>query len=188
MHRIFPSTTKHISSLSLLCSLAIIRTFNSLGLTNIAIKWPNDIIYNDKKIAGILIESWINSSGFFVVVIGIGINCKLSPAIRNSIETEVGDLHEITGKLWDRNQVIAVLLNELFALLQEFERAGFFPFIQEWIDYHAYHEKPVKLIKPDNSETFGMVTGVNEDGSINLLTETGIESFVVGEISMRPSC
>ena len=158
-----------------------------MGLTTLKIKWPNDIIHNEKKMAGILIESWLNSSGLLVVVIGIGINCRLSRAVRDSIENDASDLYEITGRAWDRNQVIAVLLNELFLLLTEFEHSGFLSFKQEWIAYHAYQEKPVKLIKPGNSEIFGIATGINDDGSIILLTKDGIESFVVGEISMRLS-
>lgn len=185
---IFPAGIANLPSLSLLISLAITRILKSIASIEANVKWPNDVIYHDKKLAGILIEGRYESTGKFIAIIGIGINIKLSKNIKLSIDREITDLYEATGLEFDRNLILSALLDELIDILSEFGQLGFAPFKNEWIRYHAYQGKSVRLLMPDNSAILGVVTEINDDGAICLQMATGIKKcFMNGEISLRQS-
>lgn len=182
---VFSPYISNISPLSLLISLAIIRVLKSFVSVDIKVKWPNDLLFNDKKFAGVLIESWRDQTGGIVAIIGIGINFKLSDEIKLNIDNEVTDLFDMTGQFIDRNLILSALLNELIVILTDFEKFGFEPYKNEWIEHHAFHKELVILLMPDSTEVLGTVIGINDDGSVCLQTSAGIRSFVAGEISMR---
>lgn len=173
--------------LSLIIAVAIIRVLKIFTSLDIAIKWPNDIVYKNRKLGGVLIEGHYNLRGSFVAVIGIGINFKLSQKTKNNIDASVTDLYELTGSDIDRNLVLGALIDELFIVLGIFERFGFESFISEWREYHDYQGKVVTMILPDSRLIKGEIVDINSDGSLRLNTVAGYQSFQVGEISMRSS-
>lgn len=174
-----------LSGLSLVIGIAIIRVLRSFAINQVNLKWPNDILYNNSKLGGILVELRGKVSGPTYAVIGIGINFQLSHSIKSILQQDTTDLFQITGNLLDRNVFLSALLLELCNLLSDFEVQGFSYFRDEWTSYHAYHGKNVKLLLPNNSSVSGRVDGVNADGSICLLTSTGRQSYSVGDISIR---
>lgn len=174
-----------LSGLSLAVGVAIMRALESAGIQGAALKWPNDVLFHYQKLAGTLIELQGDMLGPTVAVIGIGINLKLSDSIKAHIDQGVTDVFSITGEMPDRNQLLAILLHELLAVLREFELHGFAPFRKEWVRHHGYENKAVTLHLPDGSSQKGAVHGVAEDGSLLLKTETGNRSFNGGEISLR---
>lgn len=175
-----------LSGLSLAVGVAIARALESAGIQGTALKWPNDVLFHYRKLAGILIELQGDMLGPTVAVIGIGINLKLSDSIKAHIDQGVTDVFSITGEMPDRNQLLALLLAELVAVLREFEREGFAPFRKEWVRYHGYENKAVTLRLPDGSSQKGVVHGVAEDGSLLLKTAAGrvLGGFNGGEISL----
>tara|TARA_B100000686_G_scaffold352942_1_gene456625 strand:+ start:836 stop:1831 length:996 start_codon:yes stop_codon:yes gene_type:complete len=174
-----------LSGLSLAIGIAIIRSLKLSGIKNVALKWPNDIMYQYKKIAGILIELRGDSLGPTLAIIGIGINLKLSDSIKKNIDQESTDLFSISGKNLDRNKLMAELLSELTIILKEFTQHGFKPFKDEWIQYHALQNKQVTLYLPDSSIQEGVVQGVTDNGSLILETSNGMHYFNGGNIKLR---
>ncbi len=174
-----------LSGLSLVIGIAIIRVLHSFGIKELALKWPNDILYGYRKVAGILIELQGEMQGPTVAVIGIGININLAPNTKHAINQDVSDLFEITGSVVDRNRLLAALLAELQKILSDFNQLGFPVFKNEWIRYHAFEGKSVSLLLPNGLSTQGIVDGVGEDGSLILKTATGRNRFNVGEVSLR---
>lgn len=174
-----------LSGLSLVIGIAIVRVLRYFGIKSVMLKWPNDVLHDDKKLAGTLIELRGELLGHTYAVIGTGINFKLSPKIMCSIGQTVSDLYQITGRDLDRNIVLAALLSELRQVLITFSKFGFPFFRKEWVGYHAYEGHLVKLMFPDKSIIEGIVDEVNDDGSLNLLTPLGRRSFNIGEISLR---
>lgn len=182
----FNSDISKLSGLSLVIGIAIIRVFNSLSIHNVNLKWPNDIIFNYKKLGGILIEfrqSKPNRLPF--IVIGIGINFNLSRNSRSLIKQDATDLFAITNKNIDRNLMLSALLSELQNVLIKFEKYGLNYFMEEWINYHAFQGKKVSLYLPDNSVIEGTVDGVGHDGSLILITKAGRSFYNIGDISLR---
>lgn len=174
-----------LSGLSLAVGVAIARALASAGIQGAALKWPNDVLFHYRKLAGTLIELQGDMLGPTVAVIGIGINLKLSDNVKAHIDQGVTDVFSITGEMPDRNRLLALLLTELATVLREFEREGFAPFRKEWVRYHGYENKAVTLRLPDGSSQKGVVHGVAEDGSLRLKTAAGNLDFNGGEITLR---
>lgn len=180
----FEHGASFLSGLSLAVGVAIIRALESCGVEGAVLKWPNDVIFNFCKLAGILIELQGDMLGPTVAVVGVGMNLKLSNKIQARIDQGVTDIFHICGEMPDRNRLLAVLLINIAQTMQEFEHKGFLAFKQEWIRRHVCQDKAVRLQLPDGSAESGTVQGVGNDGSLLLRTSGGIRSFSGGEISL----
>ncbi len=174
-----------LSGLSLAVGVAIARVLQSSGIRGAVLKWPNDVLFHYRKLAGILIELQGDMLGPTVAVIGIGMNLKLSDSIKARIGQGATDLFSITGEMPDRNKLLAALLVELVTVLRVFERQGFAPFREEWVHCHGFENKCVTLQLPDGSSQEGVVHGVGEDGSLLLRTPAGNRGYSGGEITLR---
>lgn len=172
--------------LSLVVGVAIIRVLrNSCESDDIKLKWPNDVLYNQKKLAGTLIELRNGLYECTFAVIGIGINFKLTNSMKAAISQAVTDLCEINCAELDRNQILGNLLSELKIVLSDFEKHGFSYFREEWIRYHAFDGQSVCLHLPDDKIEEGIVDGVDNSGAIALITPNGKKLFNIGDVSLR---
>lgn len=176
-----------LSGLSLVIGIAIVRVLRLLTNREIHLKWPNDVLHGKSKLAGILIEIRRMLESFSFAIIGIGINFNLPLFLKTSIEQDITDLLHVSGRHLDRNEVLSALLIELHDVLFCFDKYGFAHFKDEWITYHAFQGKRVTLVFPDNRSIDGIVDGVDDDGSIRLITSIGCHSYHSGDISMRLS-
>jgi BirA family biotin operon repressor/biotin-[acetyl-CoA-carboxylase] ligase len=174
-----------LAGLSLAIGLAVARALASLGVHEAGLKWPNDVLWRGRKLAGILIELQGDMLGPSAAVIGIGVNCRLPQALRERIDQPVTDLATASGAPPDRNRALALMLLELERVLRQFAREGFGPLRDEWHSRHVHQGKPVRLVLPDGSAIEGMAVGVAEDGSLLLSTSTGQRRFHSGEVSVR---
>lgn len=175
-----------LSGLSLAVGVAIVRALESCGVEGAVLKWPNDVIYNFCKLAGILIELQGEMLGPTVAVVGVGMNLRLSNKVRARIDQGVTDVFRISGEIPDRNRLLAALLINIGRTMQEFEHKGFIAFREEWTRRHVCQSKPVTLQLPDGSNESGTIQGVAADGALLLRTCSGIRSFSSGEISLGP--
>lgn len=183
--KLFRNEPYLLSGLSLIIGLAIIRTLETFTIVNIKLKWPNDILFQNKKLAGILTEIRTKPDGTTFAVIGIGINFYLSDTLKLIINQEATDLFQIAGYRLDRNQVLGKLLTELNNLLNDFETYGFLYFKNEWIKSHAYEGCVVTLKLPTGETIDGSVDGIDDSGALRLITNLGIRIFNIGDISLR---
>jgi BirA family transcriptional regulator, biotin operon repressor / biotin---[acetyl-CoA-carboxylase] ligase len=174
-----------LSTLSLAVGVAVVRAVRELGIPEVMLKWPNDIVHRFHKLGGILIELQGDLLGPSAAVIGIGLNVRLSEQARAQIAQPVTDLWTLRGDAMDRNQLLATCLRHLGQLLRRFETEGFRELQDEWRRYHAYHDRPVRLQLPNRASEEGRVAGIAEDGSLLLETARGEQRFTVGEISLR---
>lgn len=179
-----------LSGLSLATGVACMRALKSLGVSGASLKWPNDILGETGKIAGILIEAQGDMLGPSFVVIGIGINITLPHQVQQCIEQPASALSQLTKKLPERNLFLATLLRELSAVLKEFSSSGFAALREEWESYHLYQGQQVQLLLPDTSNVRGVVRGVNMDGALKVEVTAGdgkaeMRVFHAGEISLR---
>ncbi len=180
----FQQGASSLSGLSLAVGVAIIRALKARGIKGTVLKWPNDVMFNFCKLAGILIELQGDMFGPTVAVIGIGMNLKLSGKVRARIAQGATDVFSIIGEMPDRNKLMAALLIHLVMMLREFERRGFAPFKKEWADHHVFENKPVSLRLPDGSSKEGVIHGVADDGSLLLRTSAGVAGYSTGEITL----
>jgi BirA family biotin operon repressor/biotin-[acetyl-CoA-carboxylase] ligase len=174
-----------LSGLSLAVGLAVAQACEALGVAGVKLKWPNDVIHNGRKLAGVLIEVQGEMLGPSVAVIGVGVNHQLTPTVLAEIDQAVVDLAGIADQLPPRNAVLAELLRSLEDTLARFEAGGFAPLVGDWESRHAYQMKPVRLALPDGTTIRGVAEGVTSDGALKIRTSTGAMQFNVGEVSLR---
>jgi BirA family biotin operon repressor/biotin-[acetyl-CoA-carboxylase] ligase len=185
----FAEAPPQLSALSLAAGVAVRRALAGLGIHGIELKWPNDVLWQGRKLGGILCELRIEAAGPAYVVIGIGINVRLPPTVRATIgETgiEVASIDEIVdGDPPARSALAAALVNQLLLALEEFELAGFQPFFAEWSAADALAARPAR-VERGATVTAGMARGIDLDGALLLEVGGRIERFVSGEVSLRP--
>ncbi len=174
-----------LSGLSLAVGVALMRTLREIGVTTAQLKWPNDVLINREKLAGILIELQGDMEGPSTAVIGIGINLNLPASIKQQIDQPVTDLSSASAQKIDPNALLGALLKNLAAVLGDFEQRGFANLRTEWTEHHAYHLQQVRMLMPDGREAQGVVQGIAEDGALLVETSSGLQRFVSGEISLR---
>lgn len=176
-----------LSGLSLAVGVALLRALGELGVAGVALKWPNDILHAEKKLAGILIELQGDMEGPSAAVIGIGLNLRLPAALLKEIDQPAIDLEKVVRKAVTPDMVLAATLRHLAEVLGTFEQEGFAPLREEWMAAHAYHNRPVRMHMPDGAVVEGVASGVAEDGALLVETLSGMRRFASGEISLRPA-
>lgn len=170
--------------LSLVVGVAIVEALEELGLEGVKLKWPNDLYYQDRKLAGILIEMSGQAGGAANLVIGMGMNLMM-PEQTEGITQPWSSLSEVaTEGSIDRNQLAIELIRALHSALADYEVHGMSGFVERWNRLDNFLGRPIKLIIGPR-EVAGIARGINEQGAVLLETETGIESFIGGEISLR---
>ena len=181
----FDSGLAALSGMSLVVGIAMMRALDELGVPGAGLKWPNDVLLKDGKLAGILLEAQGDMLGPSAVVIGIGLNLSVPEAMRERIDQAVSDLTSLDMPLPERNHILAVLLKHLASALREFAGHGFAPMRAEWEGRHVFQQRPVRLLLPDGSQVAGMALGVTDDGALRLATAQGERIFNAGEVSLR---
>ena len=174
-----------LSGLSLAVGVALVRALNSLDVNDVRLKWPNDVLIDGKKLAGILIELQGDLEGPSAAVIGIGFNLNLPKNVLESIDQPAIDLSNVSMKLINQSELLGVILKHLADVLSGFEQHGFIGLRDEWLGYHAYENKPVRMLLPNGTDVSGVVKGVAEDGILLVETAHGLQRFSAGEISLR---
>jgi BirA family biotin operon repressor/biotin-[acetyl-CoA-carboxylase] ligase len=174
-----------LSGLSLAVGVSLVRSLQALGVTDVTLKWPNDVLWRQGKLGGVLIETIGTVSGAVLAVIGIGLNLRLSGPVAERIDQAAVDL-ESAGLRAGRNQLLGRLLLDLQEVLSAYSRDGFAPFRREWEHAHAYQDKMIRLELADGAREEGRVIGVDDDGALLLSAVGGMRRFHDGELSMRP--
>jgi len=174
-----------LSGLSLAVGVAVVRALRELGVAEAGLKWPNDVLLPDGKLAGVLLEAQGDVLGPSAVVIGIGVNLSEPDAARQQIDQAVSDLSSHGVPLSERNRVFALLLKHLVGVLQTFALHGFAVLRAEWEGYHHLQHCEAIVHRPDGTRVEGIVLGVDAEGALRMRTPRGEQVFHAGEISLR---
>jgi BirA family biotin operon repressor/biotin-[acetyl-CoA-carboxylase] ligase len=181
----FGSGLAALSGLSLAIGVAMMRALDEFGVRGAGLKWPNDVLLDGGKLAGILLEAQGDMLGPSAVVIGIGLNLQVPEDMRGRIDQKVSDLSSLEAGAPERNRVLAVSLKHLATVLVEFGEQGFAGLRVEWERRHVFRDHPVRLLLPDGSHIAGMALGVTDEGALRLATAQGEQVFNAGEVSLR---
>lgn len=177
-----------LEGLSLVVGLVIVRVLQRYGIAGLELKWPNDVLYCDQKLAGVLIEMTGDPAGYCQVVIGVGINVAMGCDQASAITQPWIDLRSILERQGlppvPRNLLVAALIDELVLVLDGYSQTGFAGYCAEWQLLNAHAGQMVELLN-GNVICSGMCLGVSEAGALVLETAEGREVFHGGEISLR---
>ena len=166
---IFNKDISALAGLSLVCGMAVCNAIETVCQLpqDILMKWPNDIICDDKKLAGILIEIETETYGLCSVIVGIGLNTNMEADNNKKINQNWTSIKKLTGICQDRNRLCSAIINQLIDGLASFEQEGFHPFLTFWEKRDYLFEKSLRL-KSGQQEFHGKGAGINEQGHLLL--------------------
>ncbi len=173
-----------VEGLSLAVGVAVANALDELGVDDVRLKWPNDVLWSGKKLGGILIEVVGDPSGLCHLVVGLGLNLRTEKSMADTIDQPWVALDTIISVLPSRNRVAACLLNHIVPLLSDYEKKGFVSYRAAWESLNAHTNQKVDLFMGSLQAT-GLVRGVNSAGALLLETDRGLEVFHGGEVSLR---
>jgi len=183
----FSDAGRALPALSLGVGVAVARALARVGAQGIALKWPNDIWFRDRKVGGVLVEIRAEAGGPAHVIIGVGLNVVLPAAARLEIEAtgaRVAAVADACAALPSRNRVAGTLLDELLSMLVEFETGGFPAFRDQWTQLDALNGRAVEVRLGDKI-TVGSARGADLDGALLVDVDGSLRRFVSGEASLR---
>jgi BirA family biotin operon repressor/biotin-[acetyl-CoA-carboxylase] ligase len=175
------AVTRPVTGLSLVAGVATARALRGLGVTQAALKWPNDLVVDGAKLGGILVET--RSA---LAVIGIGINCRRDPALEKRLRRPIAALDQFI--MVDRDRVIERVAQSLVEALATFDAQGLDGLRGEWERMHAHAGKRLRVRLADGRVLTGVARGLDGDGGLRLQTRAGVRAVRNGRIlSARPA-
>jgi BirA family biotin operon repressor/biotin-[acetyl-CoA-carboxylase] ligase len=182
----FDLAPMQVAGLSLAAAVGVLRVLRSLECHEAGLKWPNDILWHHKKLAGLLLEVSGEASGPSQVVIGVGLNTWLGHA-GEEIDQAWIDLSSIPNvQLHSRSQLAALLITELVRVTEQYQQEGLAGFLDEWHagDLMLGQEVEVRTASQCHS---GEHLGIDASGAIRLNIDGEPRLFHAGEVSLRRS-
>ncbi len=179
----FIDGTARLSGLSLAVAVAIMRLLEELGIKGAGIKWPNDILVEGKKLAGILLDVAGESNGPCHVVIGVGMNLQMSKKQAETIDQPWIDLRQL-GLTQSRNEVSGRLIHHLLLALDTYQSEGLAAFIDEWRQWDLARDSEITIYH-GNGAQHGVARGVDEQGLLLVEHGTAVQRYASGEVSLR---
>jgi BirA family biotin operon repressor/biotin-[acetyl-CoA-carboxylase] ligase len=167
-------------ALPLLSGAAVAQTLVGLGFDP-KIKWPNDVLLNDKKCCGILVEG-VSETSIDAIISGIGINLN-EDSFPEDIAYKATSLHIQSGLTYDPKEVLSLFLKEFDELYEDYKRGGkrYLTLIRErfyllgkevYLNYH-------------NENLSGTVEGIDDEGSLLLNDGKRVHHLISGEVSLE---
>ncbi|OIN50261.1 biotin--[acetyl-CoA-carboxylase] ligase [Pseudomonas azotoformans] len=173
---------RQLEGLSLVVGLAVMQALRESGVHGATLKWPNDVLVGQKKIAGILLELVGDPADICHVVLGIGINVNMQRA--DEVDQQWTSVQLETGAPVDRNLLVSRLGRQLQGYLERHREGGFIALQGEWEQNHAWQGRPVSLIAGVN-QVDGVVLGVDRQGALRLNVDGVEKVYSGGELSLR---
>jgi len=175
-----------LSGLSLAVGVAVVHALEACGASGVSLKWPNDILHDNAKLGGILVELQGEPDGA-LAVIGIGLNLRLPESIGagEGFAIPPAALDKIITPLPERHALLAQLLIELAHVFDRFSAGGFSALRQQWQARHAWQDRPVCLLRDGQIAKEGICRGADSDGALLVQTKTGVERCLSGDLSLR---
>ncbi|KAF1042318.1 MAG: Bifunctional ligase/repressor BirA [Herbaspirillum frisingense] len=149
------------------------------------LKWPNDVLRDGAKLAGILIETAADGGRGDATwaVIGIGLNLAVPEGLESELQRAIGAAPELQKP--PRETVLAIITSALAEVLTEFEQRGFGAFVKRWQTFHSYAGQDVKIVDNGRILHEGRAAGVDMMGRFLLDTEAGQIAVLAGDLSLR---
>lgn len=174
-----------LGGLSLAVAVAAARALEALGVGGVGIKWPNDLYFEGRKLAGVLVEVSGESSGPSQVIVGVGMNVRMPSKARADVEQPLAELAELPGGgRVGRNELAAALIRELERARESFGEAGFAAFAADYDRLDVMRGRRVRVLEGARSFD-GRAEGVDGSGQLLVRGLEGLKRFSGGEVSLR---
>lgn len=176
-----------LSGLSLVAGLAAVRALEDCGVRGVSLKWPNDLVHDDAKLGGVLVELGGEFMGPCHAIVGIGINVQLSVAARVALDRPCTDLAALCdGAAPSRNALAAAAIARLAAAFDTFAEHGFAAFAAAWAQRDALADRRIR-VDAAQGRFEGVAAGVDARGALQVRTDAGLRSVDSAEVTVRPA-
>lgn len=195
----FDGGLDRMSGLSLAVGVAVVEALEACGASGVKLKWPNDILLEDAKLGGILVELYneahheqrddsYGETNSAMAVIGIGLNLLLPDNIGegDGFVLPPAALERAISPLPERHFLFAQLLIALARAFDRFASDGFGALREQWQARHAWQDRPVRLMRDGSVLEEGVCLGADDDGALLVRTEKGVQRCLSGDLSVRP--
>lgn len=177
---------KDASKVTLMAAVAVAEAMTRFNLKP-EIKWPNDILFDGRKLVGILTEMTGEMGKIYYIVVGIGINVNIC---REDFPEELRDiaagLCEMTGDELSRVQILRAVLEEFDKIYREVKANGFGEVFRLWRNHNVTLGKNIRVISTTDGSSFtGKAVDLNEDGALVVETPEGRQAVYAGDVSIR---
>ncbi|EGO62668.1 biotin--[acetyl-CoA-carboxylase] ligase [Acetonema longum] len=172
---------------TLMTAVAVVKAIRKVTGIPCGIKWPNDILYQGKKLVGILTEMNAEMDAINHVVIGIGINVNIaSEELPPDLAALATSLQIETGQPVSRRELLTVVLYELEQAYALVNTQGFDPILEQWRQLSVTLGQKVDVIGLNNRFS-GVAVDIDRDGALLVDTPAGQERVIAGDVSIRPA-
>ncbi|GIW47668.1 MAG: biotin--[acetyl-CoA-carboxylase] ligase [Deltaproteobacteria bacterium] len=173
--------------ITLVSSIAVLEAVKAEGVEGV-IKWPNDVIVDGKKVAGVLMEMQPSGDNVDFIVMGIGVNINMTRQMMEAEMKEVAkiatSLKEVTGRDIDRVKFSAGLINLLELWYKRFLKEGKNAIIREWMERWGAKNRRVEVSFNGRGFT-GVAIGVDENGYLIVRKDDGtVEKVIAGDVNL----
>jgi BirA family biotin operon repressor/biotin-[acetyl-CoA-carboxylase] ligase len=187
----FAETPADLPALGLAVGVSVAEALHRVGCVEVRLKWPNDLVWRNRKLGGLLLQVRSEAGGGASIVAGLGLNISLPAVVRAALESPgvlpATDLCEASrATVPDRNALAARLSAAMLAALAEFNDSGFAPFAARWTCLDALDGARVRVSHGADSIE-GRALGVEADGALRVAVADRIERFYSGDVSLRPA-
>ena len=183
--RQFSGGLARLGGLSLVAGVAAAEALHECGYPGVRLKWPNDLLVDERKLGGLLVEGGGEHAGPVRAVVGLGINVRMPEAVAASIDQPWIDLAGLQEQAPSRNRVAAMLLAHLVPALDQFDGEGLAPFLARYARFDALVGRTV-AVHLGAAVQSGIARGIAEDGALRVDIEGVERLFHAGEVSVRP--
>ena len=174
-----------LSGLSVAMGVCVVRALASLGVPGLQLKWPNDVVADQGKLAGILIEVSGEYDGPSTVRVGVGLNVRSAPGVHGTLDQPVADLATLCGGTPpERNVLAARVIEHLRIGLLRFEQEGLAPFAQDFAHMDWLAGKPLTVRGPDGPHP-ATGRGIDAQGALRVEIDGRITSVHSDKVSVR---
>lgn len=183
----YPLAPSALGGVSLAAGVAVAQVLRDLGVMDLTLKWPNDLLWRQRKLGGLLLELGGEAQGPSFLVVGLGVNLRMPVGSGSLIDQPWTDLASaLGGQLPGRNALAARLIAALGVALERYGRLGLGPFLTDWEAFDGLRGEPVNLHLGERVIE-GIHLGIAPDGALRLATAEGVRSYHAGEVSLRPA-
>jgi BirA family biotin operon repressor/biotin-[acetyl-CoA-carboxylase] ligase len=170
--------------LSLAVAVAVLHALQQCGVSDLGLKWPNDIYFRGRKLAGILLDLSGESGGPYRVIAGVGVNLHMPESAAREIDQPWADLSH-TGVKINRNVLAGAIVEKLFNAMDLFNEHGLESFSREWQRHDLVSGHKVEIQHEHKPVISGVARGIDAHGALLVERDGVTQGYHVGEVSLR---
>lgn len=180
----FDPAPNAIGALGLAVGIRLAGALRDLGVADIGLKWPNDLLVGGAKLGGILMEHRGEAAGGCRIVTGVGLNAAMEAGQAKEVDQPWTALDRLLTEPPPRNQLAGRCLAAVIGAMQDYQQHGFPPFQRRWAEFDALRDTPIE-VDIDGRRQAGHAAGLAPDGALLVRLGDEVRHCYAGDVTVR---